>query len=203
MILLLLIYLALPFVLVALIYLSGIRAKRVFIAIPTVFLALPVMVIGGLYLLRIPIQEGKVLPGVAPLVGLVFPADDLYEPLATTDLTGDRSEYTLSFSHKYIGLHAIEISSPKEFMPEDENRNLNISLKVFEGDRIIYEAGNAKGSKFRGRDDYGLHFVGYRVPEVLPVARELTAKVVISGDLEEFIVERKAASLSVVKMSDE
>jgi len=143
------------------------------------------------------------LPGIAPLVGLVFPTDDLYEPLATTGMVGDTSEYTLSFSHKYIGLHAIEISSPKEFMPEDEKQNLNISLKVFDGDIIIYDVENVKGSKFWGQDDYGLHFAWYRVPDMLPVAKKLTATIKVTGDLNDFIRERKAASLSVVKLSDE
>lgn len=198
-----LLFLAAPFVLLGLLYLLGIRSKRLVLAIPAGFYLLPVVMVAGLYLFRTPIQQGKVLADLGPLLNLVFPARDLYLPLATVELKAGLKEYTLDFSHKYVGMHAVEIATPGRASMKSEDQDLRVSWKVFDGDRLLYEAGPAKGSQFWGKDDHGNHFLWYRVPMDLPAGKQLTARVIISGDLNKYLEKRPSATLSVTKLSDE
>jgi hypothetical protein len=74
---------------------------------------------------------------------------------------------------------------------------------VLEGDTLLYRDGPVKGSGFWGRNDHGLHFSWYGVPEDLPVARSLTARITMSGDLNGFLREREGTTLNITKVSDE
>jgi hypothetical protein len=203
MTLVLLLYLIAPLVLVLFMYLSGTRSLRKLITVPVAFYSLPVLVVVGFYLLRTPIQQGKFLAQMGPILSLVFPAEDLYIPLATTELVSGKNEYTLRFTHKYVGHHAVEISVPGKAPFGKLEPELQISLEVLEGDTLLYNDGPRKGSGFWGRDDHGLHFTWYRVPEDLPVARSLEARVTISGDLKGFLRDREGTTLSITKVSDE
>lgn len=198
-----LLYLAAPFALLGLLYLSGIRSKRLVLAIPAGFYLLPVVMVAGLYLFRTPIQQGKVLADLGPMLNLVFPAPDLYLPLATVELKAGQKEYTLHFSHKYVGMHAVKIAIPGRAGMKSEAQDLRVSWKVFDGDHMLLEAGPAKGSRFWGKDDHGNHFLWYRVPRDLPAGKQLTARVIISGDLSGYLKKRPSATLSVTKLSDE
>jgi hypothetical protein len=199
----LLIFLIAPLVLVLFMYLSGTRSLRKLITVPIAFYSLPVLVVVGFYILRTPIQQGKFLAQLGPILSLVFPPEDLYDPLATKELVNGKKEYTLSFTHKYVGHHAVEISVPGKVPFGQIEPELQVSLEVFEGDTLLYKNGSVKGSGFWGRDDHGLHFAWYNVPEDLPVSKSLTAKITISGDLSGFLNERKGTTLSVTKVSDE
>lgn len=199
----LLLYLIAPLVLVLFMYLSGTRSLRKLITVPVAFYSLPVLVVVGFYLLRTPIQQGKFLSQMGPILSLVFPAEDLYIPLATTELVSGKNEYTLRFTHKYVGHHAVEISVPGKAPFGKLEPELQVSLEVLEGDTLLYRDGPVKGSGFWGKDDHGLHFSWYGVPEDLPVAKPLTARITMSGDLKGFMRERDGATLSITKVSDE
>jgi hypothetical protein len=203
MTLVLLIYLIAPLVLVLFMYLSGTRSLRKFITVPVAFYSLPVLVVVGLYVFRTPIQQGKVMAELGPILSLVFPAEDLYIPLATTELVSGKNEYTLRFTHKYVGHHAVEISIPGKVPFGKLEPELQVSLEVLEGDTLLYRDGPVKGSGFWGRNDHGLHFSWYGVPEDLPVARSLTARITMSGDLNGFLREREGTTLNITKVSDE
>jgi hypothetical protein len=203
MTLVLLIYLIAPLVLVLFMYLSGTRSLRKLITVPVAFYSLPVLVVVGLYVFRTPIQQGKVMAELGPILSLVFPAEDLYIPLATTELVSGKNEYTLRFTHKYVGHHAVEISIPGKVPFGKLEPELQVSLEVLEGDTLLYRDGPVKGSGFWGRNDHGLHFSWYGVPEDLPVARSLTARITMSGDLNGFLREREGTTLNITKVSDE
>ncbi|OEU50281.1 MAG: hypothetical protein BA871_15185 [Desulfuromonadales bacterium C00003096] len=60
-----------------------------------------------------------------------------------------------------------------------------------------------KVGQFWGREDYGAFLVSYKVPRVLPISRELTAKIKISGNLRDFLERRGNTVLKIQKFSDE
>jgi len=203
MILVLLLYLIAPLVLVAFMSLSGKHSRRALITVPVAFYTLPVLVVLGFYLLRTPIQQGKFLARLGPVLSLVFPPGDLYDPRATAELADGQNAYTLGFIHKYVGHYAVEISVPGKAPIGKLEPELQVSLEVFEGDRLVYRDGPAKGSGFWGADDHGLYFTLYGVPEDLPVSIPLTARLFITGDLTRFLRGREGAMLGITKVSDE
>ena len=201
--LVLILYLIAPLVLVAFMYQAGSRSLRTLITIPAALYSLPVIVVFGVYLLRAPIQQGKFLGQLGPVLSLIFPPEDLYTPLVSAALLSDRKEYTLSFTHKYVGHHAVEISVPGRSAIGKLEPELMVSLEVYQGETVLYRNGPVKGSRFWGKERHGLSFSRYRVPEDLPVSSPLTAKVVVRGDLGGFLTGRTGAMLSIKKMSDE
>jgi hypothetical protein len=203
MTLVLILYFTLPFLLLGFLYIFGIRSRRTLLTVSLTFLLLPFLVVALLYIFRTPIQQGKFLADMGPLLSLVFPADNLYLPLATIEVKSEQKEYEIEFSHKYVGRHAVEISSPKGSGYERDQQNFRVILEVFQGGKVVYRAGPSRGSRFWGKDDYGLHFTTYRVPKDLPVRTELTAKVIITGDLDAYLSKHGEAFLSMTKMSDE
>jgi hypothetical protein len=203
MTLVLLLYLIAPLVLVLFMYMSGTRSFRKLITVPVAFYSLPVLVVVGFYLIRTPIQQGKFLAELGPILSLVFPAEDLYFPLATTELLSGKKEYVLKLTHKYVGHHAVEISVPGKAPIGKLEPELQVLLEVSSGDSPPYRDGPGRGYGFWGKDDYGLSFVRYKVPGDLPVAGPLTARITISGDLDGFLKSREGATLQMTKVSDE
>ena len=199
----LLIYLIAPLALVVFMKLSGTHSRRALITVPVAFYSLPVLVVIGFYLLRTPIQQGKFLAELGPILSLVFPPEDLYVPLAVKELAEGRTEYTLDFGHKYVGYHAVEISVPGNAPFGKIEPELQVFLEVFEGDKLLYRDGPVKGSGYWGRNDHGLHFSRYGVPKDLPVSRPLTARITVSGNLDVFLKGREGATIGITKVSDE
>ena len=196
-------YLIAPLVLVAFMYHSGAHSRRALITVPVAFYSLPVLVVIGFYLLRTPIQQGKFLADLGPILSMIFPPEDLYDPLVTIALMDGKIEYTLEFTHKYVGHHAVQISIPGREAFGKLEPEVQVSLEVFKGDTLLFEDGPDKGSGFWGRNDHGLLFTRYNVPGDLQVSRSLTARVVISGDLSGFLREREGTTLRITKVSDE
>lgn len=203
MTLILLLYILAPLALAALMHASGNRSRRALIAVPVAFYCLPVLVVTGLYLFRAPIQQGRFLADLGPVLSLVFPPDDLYEPLAATSLRSGKQHYRLEFRHRYVGHHSLEISIPGGAPISKLGQDLQVLFEVSNGTGVIFRSGPAGGTWFRGRDDHGLHFTRYAVPGDLPVAEPLSAAVSISGDLERFLQGRENATLGITKVSDE
>lgn len=228
MMLLLFLWLSLPALLMGFLYMIGVRSRGRLIAAPLILFLLPFLAAALLYLFRTPVQQGKILSGMGPLLNIVFPAEDLYDPLVTVDLEPGINDYILSFSHKYVGRHAVEISSLREIQDprsqtqnpgsgntnqsrsdlgswgtENDIGNLHVVLEVSLNGRVIYYAEQLKGSMFWGKDDHGLHFNTYLVPKNLPLGKELTARVTIRGDPDGYLEKHGAARLSITKMSDE
>jgi len=198
-----LIYLIAPLVLVVFMYVSGNRSKRALITVPVAFYSLPVLVVAGFYLLRTPIQQGRFLAEFGPVLSLVFPPEDLYIPLASVALAPGKEEYSVDFIHKYVGYHAVEISIPGKSKTGKIEPELRVLIKVFDGDKLLYEGAMRPGYRFWGKGDHGLHFSRYRVPEDLPVSKFLKAEIQVQGDLKAFLEGREKATIGITKVSDE
>jgi len=181
-----------------------IRVKKVLIGIPVAIIIIPLLFCFGIYIFRAPIQQGKYLPQLGPLLSLAFPAEDLYTPLAEQRLSDGKKNYTLSVSHKYIGNHAVYIevspSAPPEFEVE---KTIYLKVEFHEGDHKIIEGSSRRGSPFRGTEVHGFKYIGYTVPSDLPTGIILTARVEIEGDLHGFMEKHRNARLVIRKASDQ
>lgn len=187
-------------------FLKKSRRRNIAMAMLVTAIGLPVVIGFGLYFLKTPIQQGKLLKGtmIGPLLNLVAPPEDLYLPLVEARLETAKSEYQFQFAHKYVGNHALVVSSPqpqKEAYPRYDD--IAIKLTVLEDEPAIFTIENKRFGKFTGRNAYGAVVARYRVPEDLPVSTRLNAKVWIDGDLEGFLGRRGPTVIKIKKISDQ
>jgi hypothetical protein len=196
-----------PAAFVALLLLAlRVRSKRMIVGLPLAVLLLPVLLVASIYMVRAPIQQGKVMSEWGPLLSLLFPADDLYVPLAEEKLLPLKSVYTFYLTHKYVGNHGTSISVPSSNnRPEPAvEQRLKVYTSFFRDEKTIMKSeGAAEGSPFIGLNQYGFSYSRYRVPRDVPVAERLRVEVTVRGDLESFLKEHSGAKLVVRKESDE
>lgn len=186
--------------------LAGGSKKKILIAIPVSIFGVPIFFGGLLFILKGPIQEGKILQNttLGPLLNLIAPPPDLYNPLSSIKLEPEKTEYVLNFSNKYLGNHGLLVSSSdpaKEEYPDYSD--ISVTFSVFDGQKELFKMGPERASQFSGLDDYGAFLTWYKVPRDLPVSKQLTAKVVFSGNLKGFLERRGHTELKIEKFSDE
>ena len=184
------------------------RAKKrtVLIAVPVTAIGVPVILVGLLFAFKAPIQQGKIFKNttLGPLLNLVSPPPDLYNPLASIELEPEKTEYILLFSHRYIGNHALMVSSSKPVIEKNPKYDdIAVSFSVFGSKEEVYITANEKPGQFWGRNDYGAFLASYKVPKDLPTSKQLTATVIISGNLKGFLERRGKTVLKTQKFSDE
>lgn len=113
-------------------------------------------------------------------------------------------EYSFDFRHKYLGNHALKISSPKP--PKEEQpdySDISATLVVSDGERELFQKSSKIQGQFWGQNDYGALFVCYKVPGDLPVNRQLSGKIELSGNLQGFLERRGNTVLQMEKYADE
>lgn len=126
----LLCYLAFPATIFVLLRAFKVRDRKYLFGIPLVILCLSVLLGISAYVLRTPIQQGKLLPELGPLLNLAFPAQDLYLPLASEALSSQKKIYTFRVSHKYQGKHGVFIDIPgKSHVVTNTDGGLNLLSK--------------------------------------------------------------------------
>lgn len=180
--------------------------RNILIAYFVLLIGLPTVFVGMLFVLKEPIQQGKMLSdtSLGPLLNLIAPPPDLYLPLAEVNLDPEKTEYTLDVSHKYLGNHALMVASPRPAREESPKyTDLVVSMTVTDGQSELFKADSGRTGQFWGRDEYGAFLLTYKVPRDLPVARPLKARVSISGGLKEFLARRGSTVLKIQKFSDE
>lgn len=182
------------------------KKRNVLLAVPVTVLGIPIIFGGLLFALKNPIQQGKILKNttLGPLLNFVSPPPDLYNPLASIELEHEKSEYTLLFSHKYLGNHALKVSSPNP--PNEDNPrydDISVSFSVFDENKEVFKMINGKPGQFWGHNDYGAFFAWYRVPRDLPVSKQLKAEIKITGNLKKFLHRRGNTIVKIQKYSDE
>ncbi len=76
------------------------------------------------------------------------------------------------------------VASPRPLKEDSPSyTDIAVSMAVFDGQKELLEMSSEKIGQFWGREDYGAFLVLYKVPRDLPISRELTAKIKISGNL--------------------
>ncbi|MCD4688295.1 MAG: hypothetical protein K8R55_03045 [Desulfuromonadaceae bacterium] len=182
------------------------KKRKILIAIPVALIGIPAILMGLLFLFKEPLQRGETLANssIGPLLNLISPPPDLYRPLGSIALAPEITEYTLSFIHKYVGHHALMVASPRPLKEDSPSyTDISVSMAVFDGQTELLEMSSEKIGQFWRREDYGAFLLSYKVPGNLPIARELTAKVKISGNLKGFLERRGGTVLMIQKVSDE
>jgi formylglycine-generating enzyme required for sulfatase activity len=122
-------------------------------------------------------------------------------PLVELELAPERTSYKFKFSNQTAASHALVISSP---MPPKEKApdyaNISLSLKVFDGDRLLLEKTSPAMARFgeAGDNEYGAFFVTYNAPTELPLDKKLTANVEITGSLADFLARRGESKLALI-----
>lgn len=180
--------------------------RKILIAIPVTVFGVPILFGGLLFILKGPIQEGKILKNttLGPLLNLVSPPPDLYQPTISVNLDPGQTEYVLNFSNKYIGNHGLMVSSPKPAKEDNPDySDISVTLSVSDGEKELFRMGPERANQFLGRDDYGAFLAWYKVPRDLPVSKQLTARVIFSGNLKGFLDRRGNTTLKIQKFSDE
>ena len=150
------------------------KKRNIIITISTTLIAIPILFVGFLIIFQEPIQQGKILKhsSLGPLLNLVSPPSDLYDSLYFVKLEPQKMVYTFDFKHKYLGNHALKISSPKPSKEEQPNySDISATLVVSDGERELFQKGSKIQGQFWGQNDYGALFVCYKVPGDLPVNR--------------------------------
>ena len=198
--------LAIIFVVLLIGFIIKAKKRNILIAIPAAAIGIPIILAGLLFAFKGPIQQGKILQNtwLGPVLNMISPPSDFYIPLDTIQLEPERTEYTLIFSHKYPGNHALMVSSPnpsKEDYPSYSD--ISATLSVSDGKKELFKMGPEKAGTYLGRNDYGAYLAWYKVPRDLPLSTQLTATVKISGDLKGFLKRRGSAVLKIQKFSDE
>jgi len=180
--------------------------RKFFIAIPVTVIGVPILFTAFLFILKGPIQEGKILESttLGTLLNFISPPPDLYQPLTSVNLDPGQTEYLLSFSNKYLGNHALMVSSPKPIKEDNPDySDISVTLSVSDGEKELFRMGPERANYFFGRDDYGAFLAWYKVPRDLPVSKQLTARVIFSGNLKGFLDRRGNTTLKIQKFSDE
>jgi hypothetical protein len=78
-----------------------------------------------------------------------------------------------------------------------------VTFSVSDGDKELFRMEPERAGQFIGRDDYGAFLAWYKVPRDLPVSKQLTARVIFSGNLKGFLDRRENTTLKTQKYSDE
>lgn len=206
MITLLLIYLAVPVTIFIVLRALKVRSKKLVIGIPLAIACLPFLLGVALYGARQPIQQGKFLANLGPLLSLAFPPPDLYQTLAEEKLSSDKMVYTLKVSHKYVGNHGISITIPASIPVGSgvEKDAIEISSRFFSGSKMILEKPKEKAMRhFWGTSTYGFHFNDYVVPTEVPTYEQLLVEVTVHGNFKKFLDQNKMAIITVSKFSDQ
>ena len=175
---------------------------RLFSATLIAILILPLCFLVFLGIFKDKIQQGRLLPQLGTLLLLVSPPKDLWVPLASDVISHDRKEYGFLITHKYVGNHDVFISfKPLESMEVAEN-DFKVRIIMEKDGKVLYDKTSQKGQPFWSKDDSGLTFHHYKVPEDLPIHTPINAKIYIDGDIDTFIKHYGAAKIVVGKGSD-
>jgi hypothetical protein len=150
----------------------------------------------------------KPLRKTSVLINLVFPPDDLYSVLDSTeiDLATEGGTYVLDFVNKYPGKHTIGVLVERP-TPAARSYEMDFALDItVKRDRevLLTTSVNEPYMLFWGRErGSGIALFQYTVPEQLPMDLPLIAEATVIRRDPKFHGLYGNTSLYVKKMSDE
>ncbi len=173
------------------------KIRKVSIAISILIFLVPFV---GLF--KSNIQQGEFLSDFGPILILIAPPNDLWEPLGKVNLNYSKTEYQFEFTHKYVGNHVVDLSFNKLKVMEMAENNFEIEYVVSNGEKILFSQRSNKGWSYWGENNSGINYISYKVPQELPVNAKLFATVKVKGDISSFIKKYGPTRLSIRKGSD-
>ena len=165
------------------------------VVIPTVLICL-------VYVFKSEIQQGKFLPNLAPILILLSPPQDLFNPLVTENIDPNRKDYKFQFRHKYVGNHHVELAFSKNAPESKASDNLELHYVVKNGNKVLFQQNSKVTSQYWGQNQNGLIFITYAIPQALPVNVTVDATVTVSGDIKAFLKDHGPTQVVVRKGSD-
>jgi hypothetical protein len=147
------------------------------------------IILGGLAFLRAPVLEGKMLGALRPYYVLLFPPEDLYQPIVrfAFDPNDEKTIHSFSFSHRYFGAYSAGIYVEKAFDYHEKKPWISrLDLRCTGGGASLVSSNlGAEPSPFLGSRGNGFQLVHYQVPGNLPQGLETKCQLrVVNGGSE-------------------
>jgi hypothetical protein len=146
-------------------------------------------------------RHAYLLPGYGSVLNLFFPPDDVWAPLASTQVQKGVRNYSFTVSHKYPGNHHLKISIPRQKGLELLPVELSVTLEIEQGGKIFMKRSGA-GSSFWGIDRQGVEFCRYSFPVDVSSREKVVCHVLIEGDVDLLLDRYGDVVVSIAKGSD-
>ena len=174
--------------------------RKIFLSILTIIVLIPVTLI----LLIKPAQQGKILPNWGKISFLFAEPKDLWYYLAEATLEKNKKEYNFKFSHKYVGNYEINILfSNKNIDTMGMAKNdLELTASFQDNKRMLFSKKSTQVSWFIGLRGNGLNYINYSLPEDAPINKQIDVKIILLGNIEEFINKYGNSKITIGKDSD-
>lgn len=143
-----------------------------------------------------------------PIFNFFFHPQGLYNDLASTQLEIGRtgSTYTLPFTTRYPGNHAIELILEKPEYPVKYAGNYELEIRIIDNKNkvLLQQIVLPPGSAFwGGPSNSGCSLVQFKVPANIPLRKPLLALISVIRSDPDFEKKYGKARLVIRKFSDE
>ncbi|MFH0907143.1 MAG: hypothetical protein V1929_00065 [bacterium] len=137
------------------------------------------------------IQEGRILPALAPLLQFCMPVDDLYAPVMCEpiDVSGDTKTFEYTFTNRYVGAHAFGVLAQglSQNVAEATIPKFALSVEfVVDGYQVLSAEVEDPAYNFWTRYGDGYAYVCYDVPFEVPVGKAVHCRVKVTRADPEF-----------------
>jgi len=176
------------------------KTRKILLTLLLIVLLIPL----SLILLIKPSQQGKIFPHWGKISLLFSEPDDLWIPLAQATLKRNMQEYVFPLSHKYVGHYNIEIlfSDKNINVWAIDKSDISMSVSFYDNETVLFSKTSSYAGGFKGSRGSGLTFIRYSLPEDLPINKKLRAKIVIMGNIDDFMKKYGDAKIIIKKGSD-
>jgi len=174
--------------------------RKILLVITTIFFLIPIILI---FLVK-PAQQGKIFPQYGKLSLLFYEPKDLWKPLAAANLERNKKVYTFNLSHKYVGNYTIQIlfSDQRRNILEIDKRDFSITVIFYDQGKILFSKASSNVGIFKGLNGSGLIYLRYSIPEDLPINKKVRTKIVMTGNIDDFINKYGDGKIVIKKGSD-
>ena len=131
------------------------------------------------------IQEGRILPVLAPFLQFSLPVKDLHAPLVSEpiDVSNDQKLFEYTFTNRYIGDHAFGVMAKglSQSIAEATVPAFSMSVEfVVDGAQVLMAQADDPAYCFWTAYGDGFAFVRYKVPQDVPVGKAVHCRVKIT-----------------------
>lgn len=165
------------------------------------------LVIGALYLIRIPVLKGKLCSSLRHWYELITPPEDLYDSLGETLIIPDEQnrDYSFEFSAKYIGLYGIQFITaehlPSTYNPSDFALSLRIRF-VSDHKAILGPLITEMQSPWWGIKEAGFTLFTFRVPEDAHLEENIKCEVQVVSTSYGYFTRGEKIKVCIKRLSE-